>query len=266
LKEKYGKNERNVLDMEATYLWKDRAPMALGDSEEDRPRVTPYLVSSAKAPVFIVCPGGAYVYRAAHEGEPIALWLNSLGISAFVLDYRVAPYQPDVSFLDAKRAIRLIRSQATEWNIDAERIGVIGFSAGGHLAALMGTRFDAGDSAAEDPIERMDSRPQLLVLAYPFISVSLESEPKVPEDFAPDKWITASTPPTFLWHTSDDARVLVANSIRFAEGLGLFNIPYSLHIFAKGQHGLGLAEDHPECSAWTSLCAKWLQGQNFIQS
>jgi acetyl esterase/lipase len=251
--------------MDVQYLWEHRAPMALGDADEDRPSLQPYLVGETvtPSPAVLVCPGGGYNHLAKHEMEPIALWFNSLGISAFVLRYRVKPYQPDAAFLDACRAVRLIRHRAQDWCVDPSRIGMIGFSAGGHLAAMTGTRSAAAQPDAADPADRLDSRPNLLMLAYPFISVGREEGSAPPDDFAPDKWITEETPPAFIWHTSEDAKVSALNSLKFAEGLERVRVPYSLHIFPKGPHGLGLAFDHPECSAWTELCAAWLREQGF---
>ncbi len=251
--------------MDSHDLWENRAPMALGDAEEDRPCLIPYPVHTVHtaAPAVIVCPGGGYNHLAKHEMEPIAAWLNSLGVSAFVLRYRVAPYQPDVSFLDACRAVRLIRYRAHDWHVDPIRIGMIGFSAGGHLAAMTGTRSAAAQPDAPDPVDRMDSRPNLLILAYPFISVGRGDRSAPPDDYAPDKWITSETPPSFLWHTSEDEKVPALNSLRFAEGLERALVPYSLHIFPKGAHGLGLAAEHPECSAWTGLCENWLRELGF---
>lgn len=246
------------------YLWDREAPLANGSDEEDKPSLVPYLTGSANSPAMIVCPGGSYTHRASHEGEPIALWLNSLGISAFVLNYRVAPYFPTVSLMDAKRAVRLLRHRADEFRIDPQRIGMIGFSAGGHLTAMAGTLFDPGNPNAEDAVERQSSRPDLLILGYPLISFLDPPREEFLDEYKADRYVSESTPPVFMWHTSDDDIVPSVNSIYFAKALSKYRIPHSLHIFAQGVHGLGLAEEHDECREWTRLCAGWLQGRKFI--
>lgn len=246
-------------------LWEDRAPGARGDAESDIPVLDAYLVPGEQVPAVIVCPGGGYNHLAEHEAEPIAVWLNGLGLSAFVLRYRTAPYQPDAAFLDAGRAVRLLRHRASELRIDANRIGMIGFSAGGHLTALAGTRGDDGDPQAIDPVDRHSSRLQAMILSYAFISVDRDGSEAawVPEAFKPDRQVTADTPPAFIWHTAEDEKVSAANSLRMADALGRAGAAYSLHIFPRGHHGLQLAADHPECAAWTGLCADWLRAQGF---
>lgn len=246
------------------YLWDQEVPFANGSKEEDTPSLVPYLIDKANSPAVIVCPGGSYTYRASHEGEPVALWLNSIGISAFVLNYRVAPYHPSVSLLDAKRAVRLLRCRADEFRIDPHRIGMIGFSAGGHLTAMAGTLFDAGIPDAEDVIDRQSSRPDLLILGYPLISFLDPPREEFLDEHKADRYVSESTPPAFLWHTADDDVVPSVNSIYFAEALSKYHIQHSLHIFAQGIHGLGLAEEHDECRLWTQLCAGWLKGRQFI--
>ncbi len=258
-------------------LWPDGAPGALGQSREDQPRLTPYLVASPRpAAAMVICPGGGYALRAPHEGEPVARWLNGLGVSAFVLDYRVAPYRHPYPLLDAQRAIRLVRHRAREWGVDPGRVGILGFSAGGHLASTVGTHYDAGDPDAPDPVDRQSCRPDLLVLCYPVISfgphrhsgsmknlIGDDPPAELRELLSNELHVTADTPPTFLWHTADDAGVPVANSLLFAEALSRHGVPFALHIFPSGRHGLGLATEHPEVSAWTSLCACWLARHGF---
>ncbi|OXM85306.1 alpha/beta hydrolase [Paenibacillus rigui] len=258
-------------------LWPNGTPNALGNAQEDMPTLVPYLVQSSEpAAAVIVCPGGGYVRRANHEGEPVALWLNSLGISAFVVHYRVAPYKHPNPLMDAQRAIRTVRNQARQWNVDPGRVGILGFSAGGHLASSAGVHFDQGRPDAEDPIERESSRPDLLVLCYPVISfgpdahkgsqVNLlgeEADTSLLELMSTERQVTEETPPAFLWHTADDASVPVENSILFASALSRNKVPFELHVFESGRHGLGLAEDLPEVRAWTDVCANWLKKQGF---
>ena len=237
-------------------------------------RLTPYLPHLAgPTPAVIVCPGGAYERLAPHEGEPVARWLNTLGIAAFVLNYRVAPHRWPAPLEDVRRAIRLVRFHAATWNVDADRVGIIGFSAGGHLAAALGTHHDRGDETADDPVERQSSRPDFLVLGYALIDRALTRPRQQTDGPAPvrttpgddrpplpalDTHVTPETPPTFLWHTADDARVLVENSLRFAGALSNHGVPFALHIYPHGRHGLGLAQDDPVVSSWTTLCATWL--------
>lgn len=258
-------------------LWPNGAPLAQGTTDEDRPALTPYLLEGSGHPVVIVCPGGGYVMRADHEGEPIAQWLNSIGISAFVLRYRVAPYAYPCALLDLQRAIRTVRHDAERFGIDPERIGVLGFSAGGHLVSTAGTRFDEGQPDAEDEIERQSSRPDLLMLCYPVISMrdpithdgsrmyllGADPDPEQLHRLSNDEQVTEHTPPTFLWHTSDDEAVPVENSLRFATALRSRGVPFDLHVYAHGRHGLGLANDDSHVGGWTGACASWLRLNGF---
>jgi acetyl esterase/lipase len=260
-------------------LWPNGAPGAMGDGPEDKPRLTPYLLPGHRPRAcVIVCPGGGYRFRSDHEGGPVARWLNGLGVASLVLDYRVAPYRHPLPLGDAQRAVRLVRSRAAEWNIDPARVGMLGFSAGGHLAACAGTIFDAGNPGAPDPIDRQGSRPDALILCYPLISLrghphrdSLtallgpEPESEWRESLSLDSRVTPETPPTFLWHTSDDGCVSVENSLWMAAALHRHGVPFALHVFDRGEHGLGLAADHPQARQWTALCAEWLRGIGFAE-
>ncbi|PYI50655.1 alpha/beta hydrolase [Paenibacillus flagellatus] len=258
-------------------LWPEGAPLARGNGEEDRPRLVAYPVRRTE-PVgcVVVCPGGGYQKRAQHEGEPVARWLNSLGIAAFVLHYRVAPYRHPAPLEDCRRAIRWVRTHAAEYGIDPGRIGMLGFSAGGHAAAMAGVHFTEGDPEAEDPIERVSSRPDALVLCYPVISFtafqhvgSMDSllGPDAPqplrEELSGELAVHAGTPPTFLWHTADDEGVPVENSLLFASALSRHRIPFDLHVYESGRHGIGLAEAHPQAYTWTLECANWLRKRGF---
>ncbi|TBL71347.1 alpha/beta hydrolase [Paenibacillus thalictri] len=262
--------------MEKVLLWAEQTPFAQGDTDEDIPYLVPFPVEHRQAPAVIVCPGGGYGRKAPHEGEPIARWLNSIGIAAFVLQYRVAPYRHPVPLGDAKRAIRLVRGQAEQWGIDPQRLGILGFSAGGHLASSTGLHYDEGDREAADPLERISSRPDLMILCYPVISLTRHFHegskinllgPEPDEQLAlllsGELQVNGATPPTFLWHTADDAAVPVENSLLLAMALSEHRIPHELHVYESGRHGLGLADEHPEAHTWTQLCEKWLRRRGF---
>lgn len=249
-----------------------------GAINEGCPSLTPYLLEGdGPYPVVIVYPGGGYGNRAHHEGEPVAQWLNGLGVSAFVLNYRVAPFKYPDPHDDATRAIRTVRARAAEWKLDPDRIGVLGFSAGGHLASSSGTHYDLGNPAAEDPIERASSRPDLMILCYPVITMGdfthqgsrnnlFGANPSAEQlaAYSNENQVTGDTPPAFLWHTADDGAVHAENSLRFASALIRHGVPCELHLFESGPHGLGLAADHDGARAWPELCAAWLEARKFI--
>ncbi len=257
-------------------LWKETPPGFNPDFGQPVPTLTPFLAQpGASGSAVVVLPGGGYGRKAAHEAAPVARWLNKLGISAFVLDYRVAPYHNPIPLLDARRAIQQVRCRAQEWDIDPNRVGILGFSAGGHLASTTGTHFEA-IPGPEDDVSAFSYRPDAMILCYPVISFGpyghvgsmenlLGSNP--PHDlcvaFSNEKQVTDQTPPAFLWHTQDDQSVPVENSLLFAEALRAHHIPFELHIFASGQHGVGLAEGHPFAEPWTGLCARWLWNLGF---
>lgn len=246
---------------------------------EEVPGLIPYLIESRKpCGAVIIFPGGGYKVRVAHEKECIARWINSMGLAAFILEYRVAPYRHPVPLLDAKRAVRYLRYNAEKYNIDPGRIGIIGFSAGGHLASALGTDFDYGVAEADNPVERISSRPDLMILGYPVITfgeyrnygsmINLLGENPDEELItatSTENNVTKDTPPTFLWHTADDSVVPVQNSLIFAEELSKQNVPYSLHVFQKGPHGMALASDDPEVSKWTQLCEQWMGSIGFLK-
>lgn len=269
-----------IEDVDDKRLWPGAAPGALGDTLEDTPRLTPYLdVDMKEAPAIVVCPGGGYGRRAPHEAEPIARWLNSLGIAAFVLDYRVAPYRHPIPLLDAQRAIRTVRFRAKDWGVDPARVGILGFSAGGHLAATAATQFNVKYSEPNDDIDSLSCRPDLAILCYPVITfanefrhpgsmdnlLGPEPDQALRLELSAEVNVTADTPPTFLWHAADDTGVPPENSLSYAAALSRNGVSFAMHIFATGRHGLGLALQHPEAGAWTSLCATWLQEQKKIR-
>ncbi|OPH52020.1 esterase [Paenibacillus ferrarius] len=264
--------------MRTIELWPGASKDSIGEDNQGCPSLTLYPVpGEGISSAVIVCPGGGYSCRAPHEGEPIAKWLNGLGISAFVLNYHVAPYEHPVPLQDAQRAIRTVRHHAEEWRIDSNRIGILGFSAGGHLASTAGTHFDAGDQESADPIERHSSRPDLMVLCYPVITFQGEfahigsmhnllgqtPDEKLVAHLSNEQQVTKETPPTFLWHTADDAAVPVENCLLFAAALSRHKVPFDLHVFESGRHGIGLAGDHAEAYIWPELCANWLKKQHF---
>ncbi len=263
---------------QAIKLWPNGAPGALGSDPDDIPTLTPFLPSEkSTGAAVIVCPGGGYTHLADHEGRPVAEWLNSIGITAFVLKYRIGPkYHHPAPLQDAARAIRTVRARAAEWNIDPKRIGILGFSAGGHVASTIGTHFDAGNPSANDPIERVSSRPDLLVLIYPVITMGEfthagSKKQLIGENASADmvkllsneEQITMQTPPTFLVHTANDSAVPVENSLHFAEQLRKLGIPFELHIYERGPHGFGLGGSDPILSTWPARCADWLRLQGY---
>jgi acetyl esterase/lipase len=265
---------------EPVMLWADGAPGAQGTSDKDVPQITPWLVDDGTGVAVLVAPGGGYGGLAMdHEGKQIAEWLNGHGISAFVLRYRHAPgYGHPYPQLDSGRAIRTIRTNAGEWGIDPLKIGMIGFSAGGHLTATTGTQYDAGDEKAKDPIERVSSRPDFLILGYPVITMTdphthagsrknlLGSAPTdaMIEKMSAEKNVDADTPPSFLFHTSEDAAVPVENAILFYLASQDHGVPTELHVYEKGRHGLGLAKSNPAMSLWPDQCITWLKGRGFL--
>lgn len=265
-------------------LWPGGAPDAVGEEPADKPSITPYLPPKDKAcgAAVVICPGGGYGGLAVdHEGKQVAEWLNSLGIAGFVLRYRLCPrYRHPIPLLDAQRAIRMVRARAKEWNIDSNRIGIMGFSAGGHLASTAGTRFDAGDSTATDPVERAGCRPDFLILGYPVITFT-ESfrhegsmrrllgeapDPKLLESLSNEKQVTPKTPPTFLFHTDADAGVPAENSVVFYLALRRAGVPAEMHIYEQGPHGVGLGTKDPVLSTWPQRCADWLRVRGILKT
>jgi acetyl esterase/lipase len=263
-------------------LWPKGAPGAVGDEAADKPSLTVFLPPADKATgtAVVICPGGAYRHLSIdHEGQEIAEWLNSLGVAGFMLQYRLSPrYHHPAPLQDAQRAIRIVRARAGEWKIDPDRIGIIGFSAGGHLASTAGTHFDAGNPSAEDPIERVSSRPDFLILCYAVITFtenvrhtgSMRSllgerpDPALVENLSNEKQVTAQTPPTFLFSTSDDASVPAENSILFYRALRKAGVPAEMHIYEHGRHGLGLAKAEKALSSWPGRCADWMRGHGWL--
>jgi len=263
-------------------LWSNGAPGALGDEDRDKPSLTIFLPvkNQANGTGVIVCPGGSYTALASnHEGRQVANWLNSLGIAAFVLKYRLGPrYHHPVELSDAQRAIRLVRVHAAEYGVAPERIGVMGFSAGGHLAATTGTHFDSGNANDPDPIQRAGSRPAFLVLGYPVISFTTpythrgslrnllgdNPDPRLMESLSNELQVTAESPPTFLFHTTEDKTVPVENSVLFYLALRKAGVAAEMHIFERGPHGVGLALQDPALGMWPELLANWFRERGLL--
>ncbi len=260
-------------------LWPGAAPGAIGNEPEDVPTITPYLPPRERATgaAVVVCPGGGYQMLADHEGRPVAEWLNSIGVAAFVLKYRIAPrYHHPAPMLDAARALRTVRARAAEWGIDPRRIGILGFSAGGHLASTAATHFDAGRADSADAIERVSSRPDLVILIYPVITMREQThggskrnligehpDPRLVALMSNDEQVTKETPPAFLIHTVNDDAVPVENSLLFAAALRRAGVPYEMHLYERGPHGFGLAPNDPVLSSWPERCADWLRLHGF---
>jgi acetyl esterase/lipase len=268
---------------QAIRLWPASAPGALGNDRKDIPTLTPYLAQPdlATGAAVVICPGGGYGGLADHEGKDYALWLNTQGIAGFVLNYRLgsAGYRHPAMLNDAARAVRLVRARAAKWQVDPKRVGIMGSSAGGHLASTLLTHFDAGDATADDVIERQSSRPDLGILCYAVISMGtnthqgsktnlLGNEPsaQLVEALSNELQVTPQTPPCFLWHTWEDGAVKVENTLDFALALRRAGVRFDLHIYENGGHGLGLGSSNYDPNKWldwTRDCASWLKNQGF---
>ena len=259
-------------------LWPDGAPGALGTADKDIPTLTVQTADPAVATgaAMVVLPGGGYGGLAAHEGKGYADWLVTNGVTCFVLKYRLgsAGYRHPVMLQDAARAVRVVRARAEEFKIDPRRVGIIGSSAGGHLASTLLTHFDAGKTDAADAVERQSSRPDLGILCYAVISMGANTHqgsknnllgkdpsPELVKMLSNELQVTKETPPCFLWHTVEDKAVKVENSLDFAGALQRAGVPFDLHVYQKGAHGLGLGKNHP----WAADCLFWLREQKFVK-
>jgi acetyl esterase/lipase len=263
-------------------LWPNGAPGALGEEDADKPSLTIYMPAntSGRMTAVIVAPGGSYARLSMNlEGREPANYLNALGIAAFVLQYRLGPrYHHPIQLGDVQRAIRVVRSRASEWHLAADRIGIMGFSAGGHLASLASTRFDAGDASATDAVDRVSSRPDFAILAYPVISLTAawthqnskknllgdDPDPALARSLSTETQVTPRTPPTFLYHTSTDATVPVENAVHYFLALRAAGVPAELHVFREGRHGSGLGLQDPALAEWPALLANWLRASGYL--
>lgn len=260
-------------------LWPEGFSEGKSKDADFIPTLDIYTLDSSKSTgAVVICPGGGYTHRAGHEGKDIALRFNKLGFHAFVVQYRVSPNRFPAPQQDIFRAIKIVRSRAKEQNIKTDKIAVCGFSAGGHLAASSGTLFNEVEFSVGDEIDKYSQKPNALILCYPVISsgehghvgsfnnlLGEESDSELREKYSLEKRITAETPPTFLWHTGEDTGVPVENSLLWCLGLRKYKIPFELHVFPEGRHGLGLGVDPdvPEIQVWPKLCATWLKKMNW---
>lgn len=264
-------------------LWPNGAPGALGNGPNDIPTLTafPAPADTATGAAMVICPGGGYAGLAGHEGKDYALWLNDQGIAGFVLKYRLGSsgYRHPRMLQDAARAVRLVRFHAADWKVDPKRIGIMGSSAGGHLASTLLTHFDLGAADAADPVDKVSSRPDLGILCYAVITMGdythrgsrdnlLGPNPSADLiwELSNELHVTPQTPPCFLFHTADDSAVPVENSLHFAEALRRAGVPFDLHIFQSGPHGIGLGSrtyDPAHWHPWTHDCRLWLKQQGF---
>jgi acetyl esterase/lipase len=270
--------QRPAPDPPAQPLWTGGAPGALGSDDKDIPAIMAWPAKKPNGKAVVVCPGGSYGALAMdHEGKQVAQWLNSQGVSAFVLRYRLGPkYHHPIMIDDARRAIRTVRSRAAEWQIDPAKIGIWGFSAGGHLAATAATHFDRGNPSSADPIERASSRPDFAILAYPVITFIEEQfvhkgsrknllgdspDPAQVKDLSSEVAVSKDTPPTFLFHTNADTSVPPENSVLFYLALRKNGVPAELHIYENGPHGVGLGWSDLALSSWPGRLADWLRSR-----
>ncbi len=271
----------------AMVLWQEGAPGAMGSRDVDIPTLTAWLAPEdiGTGAAMVICPGGGYGALAPHEGADYARWFNEMGISAFVLKYRLGSsgYRHPAMLNDAAQAMRIVRANANEWKIDPARVGIIGSSAGGHLASTLLTHFDSGDPQSTDTIERQTSNPDLGVLCYPVITATgkaahtgsirnlLGDAPPVDliQLLSNESQVTSATPPVFLFHTADDSVVKVENSLMFSTALAEADVPFELHVYPSGRHGMGLGSgkewDPSRRHPWTSACEAWLKKQGFAR-
>ena len=264
-------------------LWPNGAPGAKGDKDADKPTLTVFLPEKEKAngTAVVICPGGGYQHLAVdHEGIQIAEWLNSLGVAGFVLEYRHKGrgYMHPAPLQDAQRAIRTIRANAAQWNVSPAKVGIIGFSAGGHLASTAGTHFDKGDPQSADPIEKASCRPDFMILCYPVIAfgepythqgsqnnlIGKDAPAELVKSLSNEKQVTPETPPTFLFSTDEDKTVPPENSVQFYLALRKAKVPAELHVYQKGGHGQGLAKKIPGTSNWSKDCEDWMRNQKLL--
>lgn len=267
------------LENRTELLWPGGAPGAVGEEDLDKPSLTICLPDPASANGIgvVVCPGGGYAGLAMdHEGKQVADWLNTHGIAAFILKYRLGPrYHHPAPLQDAQRATRMVRSRSEEFGVDPNRIGILGFSAGGHLTSTAGTHFDGGDPNPKDPIEKQSCRPDFMVLVYPVVTMTdphthqgsrknllgENPSPELIELLSNEKQVTPETPPAFLVHGHDDGPVPVQNSLQFYAALKEAGVVAELHVYEKGKHGFGLGTGDPIVGGWPDLCVRWMKNR-----
>jgi acetyl esterase/lipase len=264
-------------------LWPDGAPGALGTAPEDVPQITPYLPDrpDPRAAAIVVCPGGGYRNLSMEkEGSTVAEFLEGLGVATFVLRYRLGPrYRHPVPLGDARRAIRTVRARAGAFGVARDRVGLMGFSAGGHLTATVATHVDRGRADAPDPIDRESARPDFAVLAYPVITLAEpwlhrgsrdmllppdRQHPDVLAALSLERQVTSDTPPAFLFHTDADTGVPAENSVHFYLALRKAGVPAELHVYQPGAHGVGLGGSDPALATWPDRLAGWLRTRGLL--
>lgn len=273
-----------AVEPQTQLLWPNGAPDALGDESKDKPTLLSYLPDADKATgaAVVICPGGGYGGLAIdHEGHDIAKWFNSFGVAGFILDYRHRGkgYGHPAPLQDAQRAIRTVRANAAQWNVNPQRIGVMGFSAGGHLASTAGTHYDAGEAGSADPIQRTACRPDFMILCYGVLAfgesfthkgsqrnlLGADADQELIRSLSNEKQVTPDTPPTFLFHTDEDRAVPPENSLAFYLAMRRAKVPAELHIFRLGRHGLGLARDTQGTRTWPVCCEAWMRGLGLLE-
>jgi len=274
-------------DASVVPLWPDGStPGAKGSGGDHEPTLTVFLPNAAKAngTAIVICPGGGYGGLATgHEGTEVATWLNEIGVAGLMLKYRLPAkgYRHPWPLTDAQRAMRLVRANAAKWNINPARVGIMGFSAGGHLASTVGTHFDAGNADATDPVDKQSCRPDFMVLGYPVVTFQPEfahmgsrnnllgpnPDPALIELLSNERQVTAETPPTFIHHADDDRGVVPRNSIEFYMALQRAKVPAELHIYERGNHGYGIGRQGSVASrTWQDRCADWLNARGLLKA
>jgi len=265
-------------------LWPEGAPGALGKEAKDTPTLTVFLPAAEKATgaAMVICPGGGYAHLADHEGSHYARWLNEQGLAGFVLKYRLGSggYRHPAMLHDAARAMRTVRARAAEWKLDAKRVGIMGSSAGGHLASTMMTHWDQGNANSAEVVEQQSSRPDLAILCYPVVSLSdtfahkgsranllgTNPPPELLAELSAELQVNKETPPCFIWSTEEDKTVPVENSMALASALRRAGVRFDLHIYERGAHGIGLGNKNFDTATfhpWTRDCEFWLRERKF---
>jgi acetyl esterase/lipase len=270
-------------------LWTGKAPLAVGDSAADKPELTAYRPEKPNGTAVVICPGGGYGFLADdHEGKQVAEFFTKLGVTAFVLKYRIVTKDRpgpllEAPLLDAQRAVRTVRAKAKDYDLDPKRIGVMGFSAGGHLASTAATHFDAGKTDGDD-IDKTSCRPDFSILAYPVITLEEgvthggtkrnllgdKPDPKLVERYSNEKQVTKETPPVFLFQTSADTAVVPENAVRFYLACKKAGVPVEMHIYEKGRHGVGLGRDpkwtggEPSVATWPDRLTDWMKARALL--